>query len=969
MIGKTISHYKILEKLGEGGMGVVYKAEDTKLKRTIALKFLPQDLTRDEDAKSRFMHEAQAASALDHPNICTIYEIDETKPASGEPAEGQMFIAMAYYGGETLKEKIERGPLPVDEAIDITRQIAEGLARAHESDIIHRDIKPANILITERGEVKIVDFGLAKLSGRTQLTKEGTTIGTISYMSPEQTQGAEVDHRTDIWALGVIFYEMITGKQPFRGDYEQAVMYSILHEEPEPMATLSSEAPVELTRMVDQCLQKEPSARYQQVDQLTVDLRQLGAESAGTGKTAFRFRSSKQKILWTGFVMIIATALVFVFGSFFFSGDEQTRERIAILVADVVNETGESELDGLSELLITSLEQSRRLSPFSRSRIYDVLREMGKTDVERIDESLGREICKKADIPVLAIANVRKFGQLYTIDLKLLEPESGEYLLTAREEGDGLESVLAMIDNLSETTRRGLDEREEEIQLTNRKVAEVTTVNLKAYEHYFRGRAYTAQFEHQKADAEYEQAILLDPTFALAQYRLARSRGFSNAENPSPAEIRKILPLINRLPEKEQQLLLAYNAAADYSEKGLQEGLAILKKAEKIYPNDKDILLPIGDFSTHLGAFADDYYRDAIEYLGKVLALEPTHYLALSHLAWAHGALGQDKQAIAYRQKLLALYRRVGEYRSLAGAYLGASDLASALRTYEEGLSLYPDNPSLLVDVGNTYAYMGHYQKAEEQFKAMIEVGQPDAARKAGLEWLARFYPYLGKYSQMKNTFEELIELAWSERDTNEVVLRTLGKIWRMGWGRDNSEEIHAEVMKVEPLMNERLRPFDLMNFGLSFVYFQLGDLEKARYFRQKLRGSTWQAYLEARMYQAQQEWDLAISLFERHSRIFGFFKALDSYHVAQCYYEMGELDRAIAEVKRVQTLYSNSRAYYYPMSFLLLGKIYEKKGDAQLAIENYEKFLDLWKDADEDLPDLIEAKTRLAKLRTVSSN
>ena len=219
MIGKTISHYKILEKLGEGGMGVVYKAEDTKLKRTIALKFLPPEYTRDPNAKNRFIHEAQAASALDHPNICTIHEIDETE-------NGQMFIVMAHCSGNTLKRKIEDGPLKLEEALGIFLQIAEGLAKAHEQGIVHRDLKSANVMINKDGVVKIVDFGLAKLSGQTELTKEGTTLGTVAYMSPEQTRGELVDHRTDIWALGVVLYQMLTRKLPFKGDYDQAVVYS-----------------------------------------------------------------------------------------------------------------------------------------------------------------------------------------------------------------------------------------------------------------------------------------------------------------------------------------------------------------------------------------------------------------------------------------------------------------------------------------------------------------------------------------------------------------------------------------------------------------------------------------------------------------------------------------------------------------------------------------------------------------------
>jgi serine/threonine protein kinase len=233
MIGKTISHYKIIEKLGEGGMGVVYKAEDTKLKRTVALKFLPPNLTRDPEAKQRFIHEAQAASALEHTNIYNIHEIDETK-------DGQTFIVMACYEGEILKDKIRQGPLEIDEAIHIVIQIAQGLEKAHKKGIVHRDIKPANIFIAENSVVKILDFGLAKLAGQTKLTKAGITMGTVAYMSPEQTRGEKVNHRTDIWSFGVMLYEMMTGQLPFKGEYEQAVVYSIVNEDTESITTLRS---------------------------------------------------------------------------------------------------------------------------------------------------------------------------------------------------------------------------------------------------------------------------------------------------------------------------------------------------------------------------------------------------------------------------------------------------------------------------------------------------------------------------------------------------------------------------------------------------------------------------------------------------------------------------------------------------------------------------------------------------------
>ena len=326
MIGQTISHYKITEKLGEGGMGVVYKAEDTTLDRPVALKFLAPHLVSDEEIRKRFEREAKAAAALNHPNVCTVHEIAE--------ANGRTFIAMAFLEGESLDKKIETGPLKLKDALDIAGQMARGLQAAHGKKIVHRDIKPANLMIGEDGHVTIMDFGLALLTEGSKLTKLDTTLGTVTYMSPEQTYGMELDHRTDIWALGVVLYEMVTGRQPFEGHYDKAVMYSITNEEPEPMTALRTGVPMELEFIVGKALAKDREERYQHVEDMIVDLRGLGKKLA-TGKSAVlpaqtitaASQAPKLKrataVFLAAFAALILLAAGFVVGTSF-SGEDPT---------------------------------------------------------------------------------------------------------------------------------------------------------------------------------------------------------------------------------------------------------------------------------------------------------------------------------------------------------------------------------------------------------------------------------------------------------------------------------------------------------------------------------------------------------------------------------------------------------------------------------------------------------------------
>jgi serine/threonine protein kinase len=420
MIGKTISHYKIIEKLGGGGMGIVYKAQDTKLDRTVALKFLPPHMLSDKESEQRFISEAKAASSFDHPNICTIYEIDKTD-------EDQLFIAMACYEGETLKKTLEKGPVKIEEAIDIASQVAEGLNRAHQKGIVHRDIKPANIFITNDGLVKILDFGLAKVTSQSNMTKVGTTMGTIAYMSPEQTKGEEIDQRTDIWSLGVVFYEMLTGELLFKGDYEQAVIYSILNEEPKPVAEVRPDTPRQVQQIIQKMISKNPDERYQEIEEVLNDLKNPDEEKTAedhSQKTVQRERKSKlstRKITVAVISIIVVVALTYLVllpGS---DPDSSNIEKsIAVLPFTDMSKDKDQEYfaDGISDELLNLLAKIPELRVISRTSSFSY---KGKNvTLEKIGEEL--------DVTHILEGSVRKSGNTLRITTQLIKVADGSHL-------------------------------------------------------------------------------------------------------------------------------------------------------------------------------------------------------------------------------------------------------------------------------------------------------------------------------------------------------------------------------------------------------------------------------------------------------------------------------------------------------------------------------------------------------------
>jgi len=673
MIGKTISHYKIQEKLGQGGMGTVFLAEDTRLDRKAALKFLPKEYTEYNDARERFKREARATAALNHPNIVTIYETSDY--------EDQTFIAMEYVDGETLKDKISReGKQPsllldetdplhtskINELIKISIQICEGLEDAHIAGIIHRDIKPANIIIDKKDRVKILDFGLAKLKGASQLTMESTILGTVHYMSPEQVQGKEADSRTDIWSLGVLFYEMLTGQLPFTGEYPQAIMYAIVNEDPEPLSALNQFIPSELEVYVNKMLQKEPVERYQKAEQILSDLKSLSKKLKPDVEKEKDSETSKPSVAVLPFLDM---------------SPEKDQEYFC---------------DGVAEELINELTNTRDLHVVARTSAFAF--KGTDTDI--------RDIGKKLNVTTVLEGSVRKAGNRLRITAQLINVSDGYHIWSQKYDRD-FEDIFAIQDEIAQKIGNKL---KSSLNLETKKRKERYSRNLEAYEFYLRGLYYWNKFSSEwleKAIGYFRKAIEKDPHFALAYAALAEVHVFQatafalqpprDAMPKAKAAAEKALQLDPNLPEAHAALGLVATFFEWDSEKAkkcfrqsitlnpnyagahlmlefplslldnnFDEAIIELTRALELDPLNLLVRLRIG----YIYIYKYDYDR-AVDEFQKTLDVEPNYAPARSSLMCAYGQKGMYDKALSEGEKALAIAGPVHATIGNMGYYCG----------------------------------------------------------------------------------------------------------------------------------------------------------------------------------------------------------------------------------------------------------------------------------------------------------
>lgn len=598
-----VGRYAVEEHLGGGGMGVVYRARDTELGRKVALKFLPPPLNWNEEAEERFVREARSAAALDHPNIGIVYEI-------GETGEGRRFIAMAYYEGETLKAKVAReGALPLDEAVGYATQLAEGLAAAHEAGIVHRDVKPANVIVTEEGVVKLVDFGLARMADRSRLTTSSRRLGTAAYMSPEQAQGEAVDTRADLWAVGVLLYEMLTGARPFQKERETAVLHAVLHEEPAGVSQRRSEVPRTLERIVDRLLAKEPEARYASAKALLEDLRAVRSnESASTVSSAHRPVNLPRWWLVGGAVFL--AALVFV-GTWWFAsggfaseglsegrpglGEAEASERsVAVLPFEVSGAGAETWRDGMVTALSLNLDGAAGLRAVTDRTVFASLEEQGLSE-----DGLGMQdalkVAREIGARYAVIGSAVQLGEDLRFGADVHATSSGKHLGQIEVRG-APDSVTALVDDLTRQVLGVLLERSEE-RMPTVDLESITTESLPALKHYLGGERRFRAGEYEAAIQRFEQATQEDPDFALAYARLYYSMIWGGVWEGVRSQLERAYQLSGRLPLRERRLVWS-----QYTWEVQNRALAArdsLRRFTERYPEDPRMWHELGEVLFH----------------------------------------------------------------------------------------------------------------------------------------------------------------------------------------------------------------------------------------------------------------------------------------------------------------------------------------------------------------------------------
>ncbi len=976
MIRDTISHYSILEKVGEGGMGVVYKAHDTRLERFVALKFLPEEYAHEKVVRERFLREARAASALNHPNICTIYDVGEE--------EGDIFIAMELLEGVNLRELLRRGPLPFAQLLPIAIDVVSGLEAAHDSGIIHRDIKLANIFVTHTGRTKILDFGLAKkTAARTavlaasaerqdspdepQMSSGLAALGTAAYMSPEQALGRPLDERTDLFSFGIVLYEMATGRAPFRGDTTGMLFLSIVQETPEPPRLLNPDMPEELQRIISKCLEKNRELRYQHASEIYADLLRLRrlsgeheidananpnanveAESTPVPRGSDSFpppvlrpppvtpiapaaRPRGRKV--RNFVGGAAVLVVLCIAATVFHLHHKAHSLTAyagIVVGDFANTTGDAIFDGtLRQAVAVDLDQSPFLSVVSNRRVASVLKEMGKPTDERLSRDIAREVCLRTNSQALIAGSIAQDADGYELRLDALNCATEETIASVGAEARKRDEVLRALGDADSELRRKLGESLPSVQKFDKPLAEATTASLEALQAFSTGQSLRQQKGNAAALPYMKRAVELDPNFAQA-YAVLGSIYFNLAQaGLSKENLQRAYELRNRVSERERFYIVSsyYQLVTGESAKTIQNSNEWIRS----YP---------GDATPHL------------------------------HLAREYGLRGQYEQnAQQLREAIRLEPDTFTPYFDLILAYIELKRLDEAEATYDAAKAHHIDNENLQI----ARYFLAFVEGDAATMRKLVD------AAKGRLGFQERFEieaavtaAYFGQIAKEREMFEDAASVALANGANDSAAEHYIGSAWidaEIG-NSSAAREIAAKALAISRNRSSTERA--------ALTFAMAGDAAQAEGLAEELDrqfpvSTLMQNYtlptIRAAIAIDRKQPDRAVEMLKR---ALPYEYAMDSYADLQpayvrglAYLELKDGNKAAAEFEKVidnPGIVTNS--IIGSLSYVQLARAEEMSGDHDAARTHYQDFLALWKDADPDVPIYKKAKAEYAKLK-----